>query len=89
MKCDVVFYLYFPVDRFFVTSLQWPYKGRPEEKSFLYEIVANKRNGIDVDKWDYFARSVVTLLLTGASGVDAIALCEIQGCKMQGGSART
>uniref|UniRef100_A0A7N4PED0 Deoxynucleoside triphosphate triphosphohydrolase SAMHD1 n=1 Tax=Sarcophilus harrisii TaxID=9305 RepID=A0A7N4PED0_SARHA len=33
-----------------------PYKGRPEEKNFLYEIVANKRNGIDVDKWDYFAR---------------------------------
>ncbi|XP_034063369.1 deoxynucleoside triphosphate triphosphohydrolase SAMHD1-like isoform X1 [Gymnodraco acuticeps] len=32
------------------------YKGRPEEKSFLYEIVANKRNGIDVDKFDYFAR---------------------------------
>ncbi|XP_064596465.1 deoxynucleoside triphosphate triphosphohydrolase SAMHD1-like [Liolophura sinensis] len=26
------------------------------EKKFLYEIVANKRNGIDVDKWDYFAR---------------------------------
>ncbi|KAK2851501.1 hypothetical protein Q5P01_007777 [Channa striata] len=35
---------------------KWPYKGRPEDKSFLYEIVANKRNGIDVDKWDYFAR---------------------------------
>ncbi|XP_075757596.1 deoxynucleoside triphosphate triphosphohydrolase SAMHD1 isoform X3 [Pelodiscus sinensis] len=34
----------------------WPYRGRREEKSFLYEIVANKRNGIDVDKWDYFAR---------------------------------
>ncbi|XP_064399038.1 deoxynucleoside triphosphate triphosphohydrolase SAMHD1-like isoform X2 [Halichondria panicea] len=34
----------------------WPYSGRHEEKSFLYEIVANKRNGIDVDKWDYFAR---------------------------------
>ncbi|CAL8325599.1 unnamed protein product [Merluccius merluccius] len=34
----------------------WPYKGRLVEKSFLYEIVANKRNGIDVDKWDYFAR---------------------------------
>ncbi|XP_066482235.1 deoxynucleoside triphosphate triphosphohydrolase SAMHD1 isoform X1 [Tiliqua scincoides] len=34
----------------------WPYRGRTEEKSFLYEIVANKRNGIDVDKWDYFAR---------------------------------
>uniref|UniRef100_A0A4W5R299 SAM domain and HD domain 1 n=1 Tax=Hucho hucho TaxID=62062 RepID=A0A4W5R299_9TELE len=35
---------------------QWPYKGRPEDKSFLYEIVANKVSGIDVDKWDYFAR---------------------------------
>ncbi|KAF3860556.1 hypothetical protein F7725_000811 [Dissostichus mawsoni] len=34
----------------------WPYEGRPEEKSFLYEIVNNKRNGIDVDKFDYFAR---------------------------------
>ncbi|GAA6083159.1 deoxynucleoside triphosphate triphosphohydrolase SAMHD1-like isoform X2 [Tachysurus ichikawai] len=34
----------------------WAYSGRPEEKSFLYEIVANKRTGIDVDKWDYFAR---------------------------------
>jgi len=37
-------------------SLQWTYKGRAEDKSFLYEIVANKQNGIDVDKWDYFAR---------------------------------
>lgn len=34
----------------------WLYRGRPEEKSFLYEVVANKKNGIDVDKWDYFAR---------------------------------
>ncbi|XP_055021150.1 deoxynucleoside triphosphate triphosphohydrolase SAMHD1-like isoform X1 [Boleophthalmus pectinirostris] len=32
------------------------YKGRPSNKSFLYEIVANKRNGLDVDKFDYFAR---------------------------------
>ncbi|XP_004466661.1 deoxynucleoside triphosphate triphosphohydrolase SAMHD1 [Dasypus novemcinctus] len=39
-----------------VKNASWPYKGRTEEKSFLYEIVANKRNGIDVDKWDYFAR---------------------------------
>lgn len=34
----------------------WPYSGRSKDKGFLYEIVANKRNGIDVDKWDYFAR---------------------------------
>ncbi|XP_039460174.1 deoxynucleoside triphosphate triphosphohydrolase SAMHD1-like [Oreochromis aureus] len=32
------------------------YRGRNNEKSFLYEIVANKQNGIDVDKFDYFAR---------------------------------
>ncbi|XP_063816253.1 deoxynucleoside triphosphate triphosphohydrolase SAMHD1 isoform X3 [Pseudophryne corroboree] len=38
------------------SSSSWPYVGRQEEKCFLYEIVANKRNGIDVDKWDYFAR---------------------------------
>ncbi|XP_030318972.1 deoxynucleoside triphosphate triphosphohydrolase SAMHD1 isoform X1 [Calypte anna] len=34
----------------------WPYRGRQKEKSFLYDIVANKKNGIDVDKLDYFAR---------------------------------
>ncbi|XP_076786251.1 deoxynucleoside triphosphate triphosphohydrolase SAMHD1 isoform X3 [Arvicanthis niloticus] len=39
-----------------VKKSSWLYKGRPAKKSFLYEIVANKRNGIDVDKWDYFAR---------------------------------
>lgn len=44
-----------PLDNSVLDS-SWPYKGRPMEKSFLYEIVANKRNGIDVDKWDYFAR---------------------------------
>ncbi|XP_069100003.1 deoxynucleoside triphosphate triphosphohydrolase SAMHD1 [Pleurodeles waltl] len=38
------------------TNSSWLYHGRTEEKRFLYEIVANKRNGIDVDKWDYFAR---------------------------------
>ncbi|KAA8577729.1 hypothetical protein FQN60_016842 [Etheostoma spectabile] len=37
-------------------AVEWPYKGRTKEKSFLYEIVANKWNGIDVDKFDYFAR---------------------------------
>ncbi|XP_027036126.1 deoxynucleoside triphosphate triphosphohydrolase SAMHD1-like isoform X2 [Pocillopora damicornis] len=38
------------------TSEDWPYKGRGPEKSYLYEIVANKRTGIDVDKFDYFSR---------------------------------
>ncbi|XP_035404022.1 deoxynucleoside triphosphate triphosphohydrolase SAMHD1 isoform X1 [Cygnus atratus] len=39
-----------------ISEKSWPYRGRQKEKSFLYEIVANKKNGIDVDKWDYFAR---------------------------------
>uniref|UniRef100_A0A3Q3LY94 HD domain-containing protein n=1 Tax=Mastacembelus armatus TaxID=205130 RepID=A0A3Q3LY94_9TELE len=37
-------------------STNWPHKGRGQEKSFLYEIVSNSTNGIDVDKFDYFAR---------------------------------
>ncbi|XP_043984790.1 deoxynucleoside triphosphate triphosphohydrolase SAMHD1-like [Gambusia affinis] len=35
---------------------QWPHHGRPKEKAFLYEVVSNTRNKIDVDKWEYFAR---------------------------------
>ncbi|XP_072520763.1 deoxynucleoside triphosphate triphosphohydrolase SAMHD1-like [Salminus brasiliensis] len=31
-------------------------KSREKKKAFLYDIVANDRNGIDVDKMDYFAR---------------------------------
>ncbi|XP_076810033.1 deoxynucleoside triphosphate triphosphohydrolase SAMHD1-like isoform X4 [Clavelina lepadiformis] len=34
----------------------WPYEGRTKAKGFLYEIVSNDVNKVDVDKWDYFAR---------------------------------
>ena len=27
-----------------------------KERCFLFEIVANRKTGIDVDKWDYFER---------------------------------
>ncbi|XP_059152288.1 deoxynucleoside triphosphate triphosphohydrolase SAMHD1-like isoform X3 [Physella acuta] len=37
-------------------SQKWPYEGRKENKSFLYEIVCNKRNSNDVNVWDYLAR---------------------------------
>lgn len=33
---------------------------RPERR-FLYDIVANKTSGVDVDKWDYFARDCYML----------------------------
>lgn len=38
--------------------------GRGVDKAYLYNIVANKENGVDVDKWDYFARDCHHLGLT-------------------------
>lgn len=42
-------------------GFNWVGRG---EKTFLYDILANKRNGIDVDKFDYFARDCHGLGLT-------------------------
>ncbi|XP_038659612.1 deoxynucleoside triphosphate triphosphohydrolase SAMHD1-like [Scyliorhinus canicula] len=65
---------------------KWPYEGRPREKGFLYEIVANKRNGIDVDKWDYFARDCYHLGIRNnfdSSRFLAFArVCETKGTKL-------
>uniref|UniRef100_A0A2C9LXN4 HD domain-containing protein n=1 Tax=Biomphalaria glabrata TaxID=6526 RepID=A0A2C9LXN4_BIOGL len=45
------------IDGYNITgSTMWPYKGRTEAQAFLYEIVQNHRNGIDVCKFDYMAR---------------------------------
>ncbi|XP_038069851.1 deoxynucleoside triphosphate triphosphohydrolase SAMHD1-like [Patiria miniata] len=40
--------------------------GRNKDKNFLYEIVANERNGIDVDKWDYFQRDCENLAISSS-----------------------
>ncbi|KAF8271686.1 hypothetical protein EI94DRAFT_1872018, partial [Lactarius quietus] len=46
-----------PKDVMFIKALIAGDRNRcSDEKSFLFEIVANKRNGIDVDKFDYIAR---------------------------------
>ncbi|XP_025116249.1 deoxynucleoside triphosphate triphosphohydrolase SAMHD1-like [Pomacea canaliculata] len=35
---------------------KFPDDGRGPHQEFLYEIVANKKSEVDVDKWDYFLR---------------------------------
>ncbi|KAM9829374.1 deoxynucleoside triphosphate triphosphohydrolase SAMHD1 isoform 1-T1 [Syngnathus typhle] len=67
-------------------SSQWPYRGRSKDKSFLYEIVANKRNGIDMDKWDYFARDCHNLGIQNNSDyrryLKFARVCEVDGEKL-------
>jgi hypothetical protein len=38
----------------------WEWTGRPG-KEFLFQLVANKASGIDVDKFDYFMRDAHNL----------------------------
>lgn len=40
---------------------EYPYSARGPEKFFLYEIIANKVTGIDVDKMDYIRRDAKAL----------------------------
>ncbi|XP_060772817.1 deoxynucleoside triphosphate triphosphohydrolase SAMHD1-like [Neoarius graeffei] len=55
-------------------------------KDFLYEIVANKRTGIDVDKWDYFARDSYHLGIPTSSDhnrfIKFARVCEVEGKKL-------
>eukprot|EP00047_Mylnosiga_fluctuans_P016034 m.51227 g.51227 ORF g.51227 m.51227 type:complete len:541 (+) comp6291_c0_seq1:1199-2821(+) len=64
----------------------WPFAtGRGPEKRFLFDIVANKRNGIDVDKLDYFMRDSTAALGRPPIGCDTGRLikcsrvCEVDG----------
>ncbi|KAF5893454.1 deoxynucleoside triphosphate triphosphohydrolase SAMHD1 [Clarias magur] len=74
-----------PLDSTISPANKWQYKGRTEEKSFLYEIVANKRTGIDVDKWDYFARDCYHLGIQNNSDyrrfLKFARVCEVKGKK--------
>ncbi|XP_072032387.1 deoxynucleoside triphosphate triphosphohydrolase SAMHD1-like isoform X2 [Amphiura filiformis] len=45
---------------------------RYQERRFLFQIVANKDNGIDVDKWDYFARDSHYLGLSNSFDLERI-----------------
>ncbi|XP_029974968.1 deoxynucleoside triphosphate triphosphohydrolase SAMHD1-like [Salarias fasciatus] len=62
---------------------KWPFEGRGEEKSFLYEIVSNKLNGIDVDKFDYLERDCLHMGLKNTFDFRCFFLfarvCEVDG----------
>ena len=50
-------------------GFQWRGRG---DKTFLYDIVANQRNGIAVDKFDYFARDCHVLNIANTFDADRL-----------------
>nr|XP_039257753.1 deoxynucleoside triphosphate triphosphohydrolase SAMHD1-like [Styela clava] len=57
--------------------------GRPSGKEFLYEIISNERNKVDVDKWDYIARDCYQLGMQ--NGFDHNRFMELMRvCKVKG-----
>eukprot|EP00397_Hematodinium_sp_SG-2012_P020112 GEMP01020704.1.p1 GENE.GEMP01020704.1~~GEMP01020704.1.p1 ORF type:complete len:414 (+),score=76.97 GEMP01020704.1:45-1244(+) len=55
-----------------LSTEEWPFSGRPREKAFLWEIVSNKRSGIDVDKLDYIRRDCHNTGVKGVFEVDRL-----------------
>ncbi|GAV01730.1 hypothetical protein RvY_12390 [Ramazzottius varieornatus] len=60
-----------------------PAVGRPANKAFLFEVVANKRNGIDVDRWDYMCRDAyhtnVSIAFNRSRITDAARVMTVKG----------
>ena len=53
----------------------WEWRGPPLGKEFLFQIVANKENGIDVDKFDYFMRDGRHLNISISFDVERLMKC--------------
>ncbi|XP_035996144.1 deoxynucleoside triphosphate triphosphohydrolase SAMHD1-like [Fundulus heteroclitus] len=67
----------------YVSETEELLRGHFQDRSFLYEIVANKRNGIDVDKWDYFARDCHYLGIKNSFDYRRLILCA-RVCEVEG-----
>lgn len=82
-----------PVDVHFIQELifghpdeapaGWEWRGRGAAKQWLFDIVANKKNGVDVDRMDYFARDCSHLNIRQSFDEERLALqaavCNVDG----------